>query len=209
MKRTNQHSTEFDFSGYVSSDEFYLIVSFEIHKDSEYIFESNFHELLMIFDNYATQSEDFKRRLHNYLVSFSTLIDHTRKFLKLLPKPFASIETKKKDLQNNILNCFVKRLRNYVTHNMLPTTSREIQMLDGKLLLGALSFHCDALLKWDGWDKPSKSFLQSSDRIDIKSILIEHFNLIVAFHEYIDINFRSEYEKEFAKYRSFCKKFAP
>lgn len=190
-------------------------------KCTRYVFQRNYEDLIILLDSiekpevalplcdiHARKSLtivlfEISRLLHNFLSSAKTLIDHTRVFIKdqYLDRPF--LNEFRKEVENRFSNqgeqAFIQRFRNYCLHQKLT-------FIESSLDLGHVndpnikhSIHLDKarLLKWDGWNKPAKEFLnKQKDKIDLKLLLITYFHLIDDFYQWLDKRFIDIHKNE-------------
>ncbi|UEG53449.1 hypothetical protein LLH06_00460 [Mucilaginibacter daejeonensis] len=189
---------------FFGTEDFYKVLQIDLFEGVKDIYENNFHDLHMVLDNYKTRSKDFLRYLHNYLSSFATLTDHCRVLLK---KCHEASETVRKRIQSDLAtlpsNNFLKDLRNYTLHHSLPLTMREVKQLDGRLIVGDLMWSRSSLLKWKGWNAQSYLYLNSLEGdIRIKELLVEHYNRIAAFYNWLEEYLLELYSDAFIKYKN-------
>lgn len=130
--------------------------------------------------------KELVRFLHNYLTSVTSLIDSQRVVMRhcwgagsefekgeYTDHRRASFETGEAE--------FMKDLRNYCTHRSVPLPGITTTLSGGRgrltVLENKLTLDRDALLKWEGWTKPAKEYLQAKD---------EHFDLGPVIESYVN-----------------------
>lgn len=137
-------------------------------------------------------------RLHNFVASSLSLVDHSRIVYK---KSFADKEHyevyQKKvncDLKGSEIVQFVQKLRQMCQHYRLPYISAELNIKESNLVL---YLHKTDLLEFDGWNKKAKKFLKNSgDQIDLQKIVNKYHEVIIAFHKWAKKEFAELYEDE-------------
>ena len=115
--------------------------------------------------------------LHNALASAVTLVDHTRRRIdRYEGTEFAAEFTLRNNLiKNDPRAVFIRRLRNYLLHyGELPFQHRvsfggltPLTNLESQVHLPSA-----ALLAWDGWTAPARSFLEASEFIDLGTLIV-------------------------------------
>lgn len=200
LEAENEFHIDLDF---FNSDSFRRILSIELFKDVEDIFERNYKELLNVRDG----SGDLKRVIHNFLMSNSTLIDQTRRLIVKCPKIEAEFRLKiSKRYANSPLNSFVKDLRNYNTHYSLPLIMKQVEIEEGKLIVKGEVMDKNSLLKWRGWSSLSLTFINEQDNsIDIQSTFNDHFNNVAELYNWLNIRLKELYFDDFEKYNNLLK----
>ncbi|MEL1239583.1 hypothetical protein [Flavobacterium flavipallidum] len=200
LEAENEFHIDLEF---FNSDSFRRILSIELFKDVEDIFERNYKELLNVRDD----SGDLKRVIHNFLMSNSTLIDQTRRLIVKCPKIETEFRLKiSKKYANSPLNSFVKDLRNYNTHYSLPLIMKPVEIEEGKLIVKGEVMDKNSLLKWRGWSSLSLTFINEQDNsIDIQSTFNDHFNNVAELYNWLNIRLKELYFDDFEKYNNLLK----
>lgn len=172
--------------------------------DSQYAVNANCQELLDLIKSYKRdlsiwkdpsriQSflKEFLRRLHNYLASIYSLVQHTEVFIGHLKNEEAEkrFEVEKEELEKKH-RCarFMRDLRAYMQHYRLPIVSATLGfrvtdpknrkvVFEQKLLLNK-----NDMLKWTRWSRQSKEYLRKYSReVDMELAIIEYQKLIERF----------------------------
>ena len=110
---------------------------------------------------------DVTQRLHNYLASVASLVDHVRNLMRGREGAIAEeFERRKTILLANPEVPFVKDLRNYTLHRNLPDLGHTVSMTNVNTpqatMMSELELGVPDLLEWDGWTAPSRKYLESS-----------------------------------------------
>lgn len=181
---------------------------------TSYIFEKNFEELDKLF-RYIHQEENifllmtvenrplFNQymlelicKIHNFVSSVYTYIDHTRNFMSKNYKDTTFEINYNKKLEENIINnnlcIFVKEFRNYCIHFCIPNITFNFQGQFGESRHNFLSGRCiiynNDLLNFNNWSKQSKNFLQNNKIINLEEIFTEYYKIISDFYNWFYSN---------------------
>lgn len=127
--------------------------------------------------------EEIAFRLHNYVSSAMSLVEHTRRLNNRLYKnrnPEALEEIRKevhKRFVNNETHQIVQGLRDYTQHRKLPIVGRSMSYnaLDHTPKLEAAYYlSAESLLEWDGWKSLAKHKLDKLKNLSLEDRLLEH-----------------------------------
>ncbi|WP_373120726.1 hypothetical protein [Mycobacterium marinum] len=143
------------------------------------------------------------RYLHNYLTSVTSLIDSQRVVMRHCWGKDSEFEKgaygehRKASFETGEAE-FMKDLRNYCTHREVPTPGISTTFSGGRgrpsVVANRLTFDRDALLKWDGWTAPAKSYLKAKDeRFDVGPVIESYVNTASRFFNWFinEINERN------------------
>lgn len=135
----------------------------------------------------AFQSE-MLRMLHNYIASASSLVDHSRRFIrKYSGSDFGKEYDKKREaVAATPEHCFLKDLRNYLMHVGIPPIGYTITISrDGKETFIA-QLTSSKLLEWDKWSKTARSYIEGSgDHVQLVPLITTHAAIIDTFYNWI------------------------
>lgn len=167
---------------------------------------------------------DLVRLLHNYLTSVTSLVDSQRVVMRHrwptarayegncpacdrpLPSNDSLSEFEAKDYAEQLAAtfetgeaAFMGKLRNYCTHYSIPlpnlgTTIRWEQGMPGVEQVNTLQLERDKLLRWNGWTRPAKRFLEEqAEDFDLVPIIERYVNAAGQFAQWFwgEINRRS------------------
>lgn len=179
---------------------------------SHYVLNENYRELLLIPEIFNRQTElaavsrrseedalliEFMRRLHNYLASVKSLVDHTRRFRRRYitgQELNQKIEIKVNELRSDPDVTFLQRLRHPVQHSHLPEIALVTTFPNGtmkrQLMMGV-----DELVQYGerNWSKKEVEYIrdnkegyyEDSQSIDI-SAAVERYQLkIESFYKWL------------------------
>jgi len=148
---------------------------------------------------------EITRVLQNYLGGASSLIRHSSVFRDNLANSTFSEEYKEKLKKVEWQHCviFVKKLRNYTHHCKLPIIRAKFSVTRkdahnsefGKEIRVCLSKQ--DLLKWDGWCRTSKKYIETlGDDLDILRFIGEYNDVVLNFHRWIMRRIPELYDSE-------------
>lgn len=184
------------------------------------LFSRNYSELKRLLDKTEeiqtairlTHREDIMEeiafRLHNYVSSAMSLVEHTRRLNKRLyenrnPEALEEIETEiGKRFVNNETHQIIQGLRDYAQHRKLPIVGRSMSYhaLDQTPKLEAAYYlSTESLLEWAGWKPLVKQKLDKlknlslEDRffkyqmkdIPINPLITDHHKEVTSFYEWL------------------------
>jgi hypothetical protein len=141
-------------------------------------------------DVYATLDQ----RLHNYVASAGSLVDHTRRVVKKYPGTHfaAEYETRRRAVATEPVVGFIRDLRNYAVHRALPFLGHKVSFSGGgsditaEVLLGT-----PQLLAWDGWKAPAKDYLhRAGDSVDLRAAVQAHAAAVEGLNRWILAQFQ-------------------
>jgi len=136
--------------------------------------------------------KEITRMLHNYLASVHSLIDHSRRYRRKLNNDTLNQNNEREinKLTRNKCVIFVKKFRNYIQHYSLPIIAGHVHLWrkdvdepdfeeDFKILLNK-----EELLKWDGWNKISKDFIENHEELVLRTIFDEYERMNNIYYEW-------------------------
>lgn len=142
------------------------------------------------------------QRLHNYVSSSSSLIDHTRRLFNdykgsELAREF---ETRKQVVAASAPAAFVRDLRNYTTHRELPFIGHTVSFGEQMQSVATeIELSAQELLKWDGWKQQSREFLLSaSEPIRLREVVREHVRVVRDLYTWVLQQFEPLHRQELA-----------
>lgn len=176
--------------------------------NTRYIFVSNDRQLMQALaafrepravllwndhDSMEMYQLEIVRLLHNYLASSNTLVDHTRVLVEDLYRKtdfWKEYEAKKKEIfVDSQLAQFVKRLRNYMLHSVLPFTSTTMRFKKGQQsdLDCFVNLDLTKLRLWDGWTSKAREYLNCpEDRVRLDELAMAYTGLVTDFYDWFD-----------------------
>lgn len=134
--------------------------------DPEYVFQVR--ELGRFADEDVPFSTQLTQRLHNYLSSLATLIDHTRRVMRgteVDPAIREAYEEQvRRDFEESPSAGFLKDLRNYMLHYSLPATVirwDETGPDASSISNSDVDLHLDVMKDWPKWSERARAFIDS------------------------------------------------
>lgn len=184
----------------------------EYHNNINLIHSDVFKRKLLRWEYHPLEQKIYQLFL-NFVASAKALIDHTRnnvKNLYLETSFYKEYQDKvDKELKSVPVRAFVQDLRSYILHNKFPFVSPQFKLQrvspvgssenlavpEIKLILSK-----QQLLRWDGWTKPSKRYLEAQDdQIPIVTFVDEYYLLIDNFYVWLDKRQREMHELEYSR----------
>ncbi len=142
------------------------------------------------------------QRLHNYVASAASLIDHTRNLFKHYEGRHvaAEYESRKDLLAAEPVNGFVRDLRNYALHRSLPWLGHKVSTTGAGQDIAAETYLGTAELRtWDGWKAPAKAFLdEAGDTVALTATIEQHVSLVRGLHEWVLAQFEGLHRADIA-----------
>ncbi len=128
------------------------------------------------------------QKLHNYLASAFTLVDHVRRIVEARnDEPVEKMLAAKPELLANPEVPFMQDLRNFTLHRTLPVTSSRVNVTapnqaDMKME-SFIELSVPSLLEWKKWTSASKAFLaDQGDAVNLRPVAAKHGELILTFN---------------------------
>jgi hypothetical protein len=146
------------------------------------------------------------QRLHNFVASATTLIDHTRRHVDgYQGTAFArEYENRKVLVTDAPVASFVKSLRNYLLHYRLPLLGHRVSFKSLEIAPGSIDFRIEAstdlLLEWDGWRGRARSYLEhAGEVVDVRAAVVEYGRLVQDLYQWIFEQFPALHAAEIAQ----------
>lgn len=145
-----------------------------------------------------------QRGVFSATMAAMALVDHSRIFATDYPVELYQ-EKVKENFSEDSLHRFIQSLRNFMTHFRIAKSNWVVKWdKQGRSVFFILT--AKDLNKWDGWDSPSKSYIESNpEGINVEQLFNEYSNRIELFHDW----FRSQvWEKNSEDLREYfaCKR---
>jgi hypothetical protein len=145
-----------------------------------------------------------QRGVFSATMAAMALVDHSRIFATDYPVGRYQ-EKVKENFSEDSLHRFIQLLRNFMTHVRIAKSNWVVKWdKQGRSVFFILT--AKNLNKWDGWDSPSKSYIESNpEGINVEQLFNEYSNRIKLFHDW----FRSQvWEKNSEDLREYfgCKR---
>lgn len=124
------------------------------------------------------------QRLHNYLASTMSLVDHARRLMRDQPETFNTMwSARVARLQTHGEVPFMMSLRVYAQHRALPPVSHYFSMTSapstGSNWTCEIELGTAELLKWDGWKADARAFLMAQgDAVNLRTVTATHSALV-------------------------------
>jgi hypothetical protein len=135
------------------------------------------------------------RRMHNWLASVKTLVDHSRSHIERVYKRHSFCEEYHNKVEgvfgSSDLLHFVQDLRNFNLHFALPVSRVELNLnfADANLPKPTgLNFQLsrDELLKWNRWTQQGRRFLMAqTPKITMTTIITQYMALVEPFYQWL------------------------
>lgn len=148
------------------------------------------------------------QRLHNYVASAATLVDHTRRMLTKYEDTrfYEAYEARRSTISHSPVARFIKDLRNYLLHRELPFVGNTVTI--GRTSEGTfedaraeMELLCSSLLSWDGWTAPARDFIRASgDTIKLRDVLTQHIALIRELYKWVGEQYHGLHRFEIAMF---------
>jgi hypothetical protein len=143
------------------------------------------------------------QRLHNYVASAASLIDHTRNLFKHYEGRHVAVEyaTRKDVLAAEPVNGFVRDLRNFALHRSLPWVGHKVSFGGGGQDIRAETRLGTAeLLAWDSWKAPAKAFLAAAgEAVVLLATIEQHQTLVGELQDWVFRQFEGLHRAEMAE----------
>ena len=183
-------------------------------RSSRTLFQRNFEELVTLLDYLCAPKVAFSyspveqkwlwyagmqevvRLLHNFVSAALSLVDHTRVLYRELYEPsghLSEYEAKvATEFAQDPLTQFVIKLRQMAQHYRLPSLQNHTEMSGIRNGLASevriqLRLATEDLRQFDGWNAPSKKFLETAGaHIDLRRVVADYHDHVVAFYEWFE-----------------------
>lgn len=145
------------------------------------------------------------QKLHNMLAAATSLVDHTRRHMdKYSESEFAvEFESRNKTVAEAPSSTFLRRLRNYLLHvgnapfnlhAQFPTDHTDFDTIQLDIRLDPAS-----LLKWDGWNSSSTSYIDSfPEGVPLPETVHEYATAMGGLYEWVARQFEVLHRQDIA-----------
>lgn len=156
---------------------------------------------------------EVNRRLFNWTMTRSMLVDHTRASLARLDmgegtKWHQDIYIPRLRPLQVPAFAFLKDLRNYIAHCQSVETHQRFRRLPDGQIDPIISVRDELLRRWKGWSADSKRFLKSSDSIDLRMLVEDYKQVVDDFYEWLEGAIRERHAGDLAETERLRKKRA-
>jgi hypothetical protein len=131
------------------------------------------------------------QRLHNYVASTMTLVDHTRRIMRDRSGMIAEEFVRRKSLLlANPEVPFIQDLRNFTLHRSLPLLGHTLSMTNWntpeRQMTSEVELSVAELTAWDGWSSRSRAFLQTQGRaVVLRPVIQRHGEVVSAINSWL------------------------
>jgi hypothetical protein len=136
----------------------------------------------------SSQFLELLRRLHNFVASAVSLVDHTRNLMdryKSTPT-YSAYGARLAEVKENDVVAFVTKLRNYVLHAGLPAVGFQMIVNKGEASSYMVYIDREAALRHNGWPAPARRYLEGSDeKIRLREVIEDYGRLIDDLHMWL------------------------
>lgn len=143
---------------------------------------------------------EYIRLLHNYIAAGSSLIDHSRRFIKEYANSefVKAYEQKRKEIADTFEHSFLVSMRNYIVHRDIPPIGWRMKITestDTDEYEATLSV--PALLEWGKWSALVRQKLQEAvPTLALVPLITRHGTMIDEFYEWIFGQFKELHGQE-------------
>jgi len=136
--------------------------------------------------------DEVSRRLHNFLASAKTLVDHSRVHV-LTTHSGTQFEKDYKDevasrFSQSSITKFVHCLRNYNLHYRIPLVNASTRLEPGGQVTEMrqqIFLRADILRSWTGWDKLAKRYLsEAGEQLSVERLATDYMRVVSPFYEW-------------------------
>jgi hypothetical protein len=215
-------------------DEILAMPEYKLRQDllgfniSIYIFDTNYTELRRIIEFLtddpngqlltAARNQDMLhnvqidvlRRLHNFVASTQSLIDHTRRIHDKLygdsgifPEYKAQVDAR---FVNDPLSQFVQRLRQYCQHYKAPDIGIKVsvQGAEGGFVERRVVFlGLGNLREFDGWNTPAKLYMNGlPEEVDVLGVVTQYRDKVIEFYRWFQFRQLEIHASELARFEA-------
>lgn len=148
--------------------------------------------------------EELLFRLHNFVASAQSLVDHTRALYRELHQPdnlFPDYddEVKRRFAQKPLVQ-FVQKLRQLAQHVRLPQVSYRLSARQDSDVTRRILLSKGDLLGFDGWNSASKKYLEGApDDIDLAMVVEHYVREIVDFQSWLTMRWNEIHSSDQAR----------
>ncbi len=131
------------------------------------------------------------QRLHNYLASVQSLVDHVRWLMRKRAGSIAEdFERRKQDLLRNSEVPFMVDLRNFTLHRTLPFLAHRLEITNvntpEQTMESEVELSVAQLLEWAGWSGPTRTYLEAQgDAMVLRPVVKKHGELVLGLNAWL------------------------
>ena len=131
------------------------------------------------------------QRLHNYLASAQSLVDHVRRLMRDRTGEITEeFEHRKAKTLRNLEVPFMVDLRNYTLHRTLPFLGHVLSLTQintpEQKMVSEVQLVTAQLLEWDGWSSNGHAFLQQSgEAVILRPVVKRHGELVLRLNSWL------------------------
>jgi hypothetical protein len=121
------------------------------------------------------------QRLHNYVASAVSLVDHSRRLLRRYEgtRLWAEYGRRRGAISAGGASLLIRGLRNYALHRELPFVGGTVTLSAESGASATMLLNSESLLEWDKWEAAARRFIENSgDTIDLHALVVEHTQLV-------------------------------
>ncbi len=147
-----------------------------------------------------TMFREVIRRLHNYVASVGTLVDHTRILIRKYEgtPTHTEYETRRLDAISNNVVPFVSKLRNYVLHVGVPSIGIQFRVDHGSESV-TIFLDRDAALTWKDWPASARAYLESKpSQLSLIEVIEEYAAVIEDLYRWLYDQFPTLHDADIA-----------
>jgi hypothetical protein len=190
-----------------------------LHSISYHVYRGNHGEIRRALQAYHTPAiggplwavtnrpklELFQREMirlfHNHVASAKSLMEHTRNFVK---QNYSGSEFEKEylskvqDTFHNPFCAFVMKLRDFLLHFGLPTTSASFHFGKDIPLEYKLNLDVASLREWDEWKHDAMEYLNTlASELELDVVVNDYNTAVTGFYEWFGKRLQELHSKEF------------
>jgi hypothetical protein len=132
---------------------------------------------------------DIARRLHNYVASVMSLVEHNRRTIR---EQYAEDDSLRKAYQGRVMEsfgtgevAFMQDLRDFTLHYELPPLSARFSMGRDQPTRSEILLDRDRLRTFSGWSQKGKGFLAAGDGpIDLRAVVDTYMKTVRGFYQW-------------------------
>ena len=179
-------------------------------------------QLMAVTNREAGQQahREISRLVHNFVAGSMTLIEHTRQFVR---EHYAGTTVEsayhdrvKANFGSEPVAKFVQDLRNYMLHKGLPPSQMFIEFdntsndfgVGGELTTG-VRYETAALLNWDGWTAPARTYVAAAgEHLDIHAFAETYLEKVLLFHGWLEAELQQFHSADLAQLQAMQEAYA-
>lgn len=134
--------------------------------------------------------QELLRFLLNYCATASTLVDHSRNFIRryeqIEPHLVKEYESRKDAVTGQKVAHFIQGLRNYMLHYQLPSISNSMSFTNQVNSRSfAIRLDCAALSKWKKWKPQARSYMENKDSVVLLDAVQDYTSAIQELYQWL------------------------